>query len=203
MNIVTCFARIAGETVGIVANQPKEKAGSIDINGAKKAARFIRFCDCFNIPIISFVDTPGFLPGADQEHGNIIQNGAKLIYAYGEATVPKITIILRKAYGGAYISMGSKALKADVVYAWPMAEIAVLGSEAAGQILFKNVDEETKKAKVQEYEDKYINAYFGASRAHVDEIIEPSETRSLIYKALILLKDKCQPNAKKHSNMPL
>lgn len=201
-NIIIGFGRIEGETIGIVANQPLESAGCLDINAARKAARFIRFCDCFNIPIISFVDTPGFLPGLEQEHGNIIQHGAKLLYSYGEATVPKITIITRKAYGGAYIVMGSKHLNSDVNYAWPTAEIAVLGSKPAAKILFKNIKEDMIQENIKKYEEKFLSPYLAAEKGYIDAIIKPEETRSFIIKNLKILSNK-KKLIKKHDNLPL
>ncbi len=204
-NIVICFARINNSTVGIIANQPNELAGCIDIKASRKAARFIRFCDAFNIPIITFVDTPGFLPGIEQEHNSIIKHGAKLLYAYGEATVPKITITTRKAYGGAYIVMGSKHLKTDINYAWPTAEIAVLGADAAAKILFKNEkdNKEAYQMLKNQYTKEYINPYFGAKRGYIDQIIKPSDTRNCIINSLNLLKNKSTPKNRKHDNLPL
>ena len=205
-NIVVCFARIVGRTVGIVANQPMEMAGCIDIKASRKAARFVRFCDAFNIPIISLVDVPGFLPGKDQEHNAIIRHGAKLLYAYGEATVPKIAIVLRKSYGGAYIVMGSKHLNNDLNYAWPNAEIAVLGAKQAGEILFKKhcqTDEEYQQ-KLKEYTDKFLNPYYAASRGYIDDVIKPSKTREIIHRSLeMLLNKKHQKPWKKHDNLPM
>ena len=205
-NIVVCFARIVGRTVGIVANQPMEMAGCIDIKASRKAARFVRFCDAFNIPIISLVDVPGFLPGKDQEHNAIIRHGAKLLYAYGEATVPKIAIVLRKSYGGAYIVMGSKHLNNDLNYAWPNAEIAVLGAKQAGEILFKKhcqTDEEYQQ-KLKEYTDKFLNPYYAASRGYIDDVIKPSKTREIIHRSIeMLLNKKQQKPWKKHDNLPM
>jgi len=209
-NIVVGFARIGGKVVGIVANQPKILAGVLDINASDKAARFVRFCDAFNIPIITLVDVPGYLPGVAQEHGGIIRHGAKLLYAYSEATVPKITVILRKAYGGAYIAMGSKHLRADVVYAWPNAEIAVMGPEGAVNIVFRREikeSEEPEKRKqelIKEYRDKFANPYIAASRLYVDDIIYPHETRPKIIQALNMLENKKEERPeKKHGNIPL
>ncbi len=205
-NIVVGFGRIGGRVVGIVANQPTHLSGALDIKASIKAARFVRFCDCFNIPIITFVDVPGFMPGIEQEHGGIIKEGAKLIFAYAEATVPKITIILRKAYGGAYDVMGSKHLRADINLAWPSAEIAVMGPEGAVKILYKkeiqkleNIDE-----FIREYREKFANPYYAANLGFIDDVIKPSHTRKLIYKYLLLLENKRQtmPN-KKHSSEPL
>jgi acetyl-CoA carboxylase carboxyltransferase component len=209
-NMVVGFARINGQSVGIVANQPSVFAGALDINASDKAARFIRFLDSFNIPILTFVDTPGFLPGVAQEHGGIIRHGAKLLYAYSEATVPKITVILRKAYGGAYIAMGSQHLGADIVYAWPGAEIAVMGPEGAANIIFrkeiKNSDnpEQTRKEKIEEYREAFGNPYRAAARGYIEGVIEPSESRKRIAVALSITGSKVQgfPN-KKHGNIPL
>ncbi|KAF2957328.1 methylmalonyl-CoA carboxyltransferase [Thermotoga sp. Ku-13t] len=209
-NIVVGFARIAGMSVGIVANQPSVLAGSLDIDSSDKAARFIRFLDCFNIPIVTFVDTPGYLPGVQQEHGGIIRHGAKLLFAYSEATVPKITVILRKAYGGAYIAMGSKHLGADLVAAWPTAEIAVMGPEGAANIIFrKEIEsapnpEEKRKELVKLYRDTFANPYVAASRGYIDAIIEPVKTREWIAKALEICRTKVQSlPKKKHGNIPL
>ena len=181
-------------------------AGCIDIKASRKAARFVRFCDAFNIPIISLVDVPGFLPGKDQEHNAIIRHGAKLLYAYGEATVPKIAIVLRKSYGGAYIVMGSKHLNNDLNYAWPNAEIAVLGAKQAGEILFKKhcqTDEEYQQ-KLKEYTDKFLNPYYAASRGYIDDVIKPSKTREIIHRSLeMLLNKKQQKPWKKHDNLPM
>lgn len=201
-NIIIGLARISGEVVGFVANQPKFLAGSIDINASRKAARFIRFCDSFNIPIITLVDVPGFLPGRDQEENGIIKHGAKLLYAYSEATVPKITIVTRKAYGGAYIVMGSKHLGSDMNYAWCGAEIAVMGAEGAAKILYKNADNIDEK--ITEYKEKFGNPYLAADRGYVDAIIEPADTRKVIINALELLKEKqVDVLKKKHDNLPL
>lgn len=209
-SIVVGFARIGGRSVGIVANQPNYLAGVLDIDSSDKAARFIRFLDAFNIPIITFVDTPGYLPGVKQEHGGIIRHGAKLLYAYSEATVPKITIILRKAYGGAYIAMGSKHLGADFVAAWPTAEIAVMGPDGAANIIFKkDIDasenpEETRKQKIEEYRQLFANPYVAASRGYIDAVIDPRETRTWIEKALEYGSTKVEPRPnKKHGNIPL
>ncbi|AGB05046.1 acetyl-CoA carboxylase, carboxyltransferase component (subunits alpha and beta) [Aciduliprofundum sp. MAR08-339] len=209
-NIVVGFARMAGKTVGIVANQPKVFAGVLDINASDKAARFIRFCDAFNIPIITLVDVPGYMPGVEQEHGGIIRHGAKLLYAYSEATVPKITVIMRKAYGGAYIGMGSKHLRTDVVYAWPTAEIAVMGPEGAVNIVFRreinSAENPDKKRQelIKEYRDKFANPYVAASRLYVDDVIYPHETRPRIIQALRMLENKMEDRpSKKHGNIPL
>jgi len=205
-NIMVGFGRLEGETVGIVANQPMSLAGCLDIKASEKAARFIRFCDAFNIPIITFVDVPGFLPGTDQEHSGIIRHGAKLLYAYAEATVPKITVIARKAYGGAYIVMNSKHLKGDVNYAWANAEIAVMGPEGAVEIVFREEakDPESKAKKAAEYREKFASPFVAASRGFIDEVIRPQNTRKRICKALQILKNKeVQKPWKKHDNLPL
>ncbi len=209
-NILVGFARLNGRSVGIVAQQPRALAGVLDINSSDKAARFVRFCDCFNIPIISFVDVPGFLPGVSQEHGGIIRHGAKLLYAYCEATVPKITVITRKAYGGAYDVMSSKHIRGDINYAWPTAEIAVMGPEGAVNILFKDEieqaenPEQRRKELITEYTAKFANPYIAAGRGYIDEIIEPSQTRSKLINALEMLKNKRDTNPpKKHGNIPL
>jgi len=209
-NIVIGFARLNGRTVGIVANQPKYFAGALDIDSSTKAARFVRFCDCFNIPIVTFVDVPGFLPGIDQEHGGIIRNGAKLLYAYCEATVPKITVILRKAYGGAYDVMGSKHSGGDINYAWPTAEIAVMGPEGAINIIFRKElakaenPEEMRRRLVAEYRRKFANPYIAAERGYIDGVIEPAETRPMLISALEMLANKRESRPpKKHANMPL
>jgi methylmalonyl-CoA decarboxylase subunit alpha len=212
-NIVTGFARFNGMPVGIVANQPNYLAGVLDINASRKAARFVRFCDAFNVPVVTLVDVPGFLPGTTQEHGGIIIHGAKLLYAYGEATVPKITIILRKAYGGAYCVMSSKHLRGDINYAWPMAEIAVMGPKGAIEVLkgkeVKNIeDEEERNQKLVQYEkeyaDKFATPYNAARYGYIDDVIEPRNTRFRIIRALQSLATKKDVNPpKKHSNIPL
>lgn len=209
-NMVVGFSRINGESVGIVANQPNFLGGSIDCDSADKAARFIRFCDCFNIPIVTLVDVTGFLPGQKQEHSGIIRHGAKLLFAYSEATVPKISLILRKAYGGAYIAMNSKNMGADIVYAWPIAQMAVMGAEGAVDIIFKRKIAESpnpfeeRQQLIAEYEDKFANPYIAAARGFVDEIIEPQYSRQRIIMALDMLKTKKQENPyKKHGNIPL
>ncbi len=205
-NIVIGFGRIGGHVVGIVANQPLYLSGALDIKASIKAARFVRFCDCFNIPIITFVDVPGFMPGIDQEHGGIIKEGAKLIFAYAEATVPKITIVLRKAYGGAYDVMGSKHLRADINLAWPSAEIAVMGPEGAVRILYKKEIEKFENLNefIKEYREKFANPYYAASLGFIDDVIKPSKTRKIIYNYLQLLENKRQTLPyKKHSNEPL
>jgi len=205
-NIIIGFGRMEGQTVGVVANQPMQLAGCLDIKASEKSARFIRFCDAFNIPIITFVDVPGFLPGTDQEHNGIIKHGAKLLYAYGEATVPKITLITRKAYGGAYIVMNSKHLRGDVNFAWANAEIAVMGPEGAVEIVFREEakNPELKKQKVHEYREKFASPFVAASRGFIDEVIRPQNTRKRLCMALQLLKNKSvQKPWKKHDNLPL
>jgi acetyl-CoA carboxylase carboxyltransferase component len=209
-NIVVGFARLNGRSVGIVAQQPAVLAGVLDINSSDKAARFVRFCDCFNIPIITFVDVPGFLPGVSQEHGGIIRHGAKLLYAYCEATVPKVTIITRKAYGGAYVVMSSKHIRGDISYAWPSAEIAVMGPEGAVNIIFRKEiaeaeDPEAERERlVQEYRQEFAHPYIAASRGYIDDVIEPRETRPRLIEALETLQNKRDRNPpKKHGNIPL
>jgi propionyl-CoA carboxylase beta chain len=209
-NIIVGFARLGGYSIGIIANQPAVLAGVLDINSSAKAARFIRFCDSFNIPIITFEDVPGFLPGTDQEHGGIIKHGAMLLYAYCEATVPKITVITRKAYGGAYDVMNSKHVRGDMNYAWPTAEIAVMGPKGAVEIIFKHEIKEAKdkeKAideKVAEYTEKFANPYIAAERGYIDDVIEPKTTRARLYNALKMLENKKDSNPpKKHGNIPL
>lgn len=209
-NILIGFARLDGRSVGIVAQQPAVLAGVLDINASDKAARFVRFCDCFNIPIITFVDVPGFLPGVSQEHGGIIRHGAKLLYAYCEATVPKITIITRKAYGGAYVVMSSKHIRGDISYAWPSAEIAVMGPEGAVNIIFRKDiaeadDEVAERDKLgEEYREKFAHPYIAASRGYIDDVIEPRETRPRLIEALGTLQNKRDRNpSKKHGNIPL
>ena len=209
-NILVGFARLNGRTVGIVAQQPRALAGVLDINASDKAARFVRFCDCFNVPLITFVDVPGFLPGVGQEHNGIIRHGAKLLYAYCEATVPKITVITRKAYGGAYDVMSSKHIRGDINYAWPTAEIAVMGAEGAVNILFRDEiekaanPEQRRKELIAEYTAKFANPYIAAARGYVDEVIEPSQTRIKLINALEMLKNKRDTNPpKKHGNIPL
>jgi propionyl-CoA carboxylase beta chain len=205
-NILCGFGRIEGRTVGIVANQPMVLAGVLDINSSKKAARFVRFCDAFEIPIITFVDVPGFLPGTSQEHNGIIKHGAKLLFAYGEATVPKITIITRKAYGGAYDVMASKHLRGDLNYAWPTAEIAVMGAKGAVEIIFrKDIGDPDKIAeRTAEYEARFANPFVAASKGFIDEVIMPHSTRRRIALGLRKLRDKQLENPwKKHDNIPL
>ena len=205
-NIITGFARIDGQSIGIVANQPLVLAGCLDIDSSRKAARFVRFCDCFNIPIITFVDVPGFLPGTKQEYGGIIKHGSKLLFAYTEATVPKITIITRKAYGGAYDVMSSKHLRGDVNYAWPTAEIAVMGPKGAVEIIFRDDLKDKKKIaeRTEEYREKFANPFIAGSRGFIDDVIRPAGTRARICKALKMLKNKFLKNPpKKHNNIPL
>jgi propionyl-CoA carboxylase beta chain len=209
-NLVIGYARLGGHSVGIVANQPAVLAGVLDINSSDKAARFVRFCDSFNIPIVTFVDVPGFMPGTGQEHGGIIRHGAKLLFAYCEATVPKITVITRKAYGGAYDVMSSKHIRGDLNLAWPTAELAVMGPEGAVRIIFrkelaeaKNPDER-KAQLVEEYRQRFANPYIAASRGYLDDVIEPRLTRPRLINALEMLANKRDANpAKKHGNIPL
>lgn len=208
-NIVIGFARLDGETVGIVANQPKVLAGVLDVDSSDKAARFIRFCDAFNIPLITFVDLPGYLPGVDQEHAGVIRHGAKILYAYSEASVPKITVILRKAYGGGYIAMCSRHLGADFVFAWPTAEIAVMGPEGAANIIFKaeisaaTDPDAMRRQKVQEYTEKFANPYVAAASGHIDAVIGPADTRKFLIHAIRVssLKSETRP-ARKHGVPP-
>ena len=205
-NIITGFGRIEGRPVGVVANQPMVLAGVLDINASRKAARFVRFCDAFSIPIVTFVDVPGFLPGTAQEHNGIIKHGAKLLFAYAEATVPKITIITRKAYGGAYDVMASKHLRGDLNYAWPTAEIAVMGAKGAVEIIFRNERDDPDKIaeKTKEYEDRFANPFIAASRGYIDEVIYPHSTRRRIALGLRKLRTKSLRNPwKKHDNLPL
>ena len=209
-NIVIGLGRLGGKPVGIIANQPKFLAGVLDVNAADKTARFIRFCDAFNIPLVTLVDTPGYLPGIDQEHSGIIRHGAKILFAYSEATVPKFTVVMRKAYGGAYVAMCSKHLGANLVIAWPTAEIAVMGPEGATNIIFRkeiaNSDNpaETRKKLVQEYEEKFANPYVAASRGYVDLIIKPHETREALIKGLDIAKaNKTRAFKRRHGNVPL
>ena len=203
-NIITGFARMDGRTVGIVANQPMELAGTLDINASRKAARFIRFCDACNIPLVTLVDVPGFLPGTAQEYNAVIMHGAKLLYAYAESSVPKITVVTRKAYGGAYITMNSRHLRGDLNYAWDNAEIAVMGAEGAVNIMYKGLTDNEKKDKIQEYKDKFSTPFFAASRGYIDEVIKPQVTRKRICDGLRFLRNKSVklPN-KKHDNLPL
>lgn len=205
-NILTGFVRLNGETVGVVANQPMVLAGCLDINSSKKAARFVRFCDAFNIPILTLVDVPGFLPGTAQEYGGIIKHGAKLLFAYAEATVPKVTVITRKAYGGAYDVMASKHIRADVNYAWPSAEIAVMGAKGATEILYRSElgDAEKIAKRTAEYEERFANPFVAAERGFIDDVIMPHNTRRRVVRAFSTLKNKSQElPAKKHDNIPL
>jgi acetyl-CoA carboxylase carboxyltransferase component len=204
------LARLGGMPVGILAQEPSDKAGVIDIDAADKMTRFVRFCDCFNLPLVTFVDSPGFLPGIDQEHRGIIRHGAKLLYAYSEATAPKISIVTRKAYGGAYIVMNSKPLGADLAFAWPSAEIAVMGPEGAANILYRKqidsaADPAAERARlVEEYRQRFLSPYAAAGTGYVDEVIEPCETRPRLIIALTALRDKVvNPLARRHGNMPV
>jgi propionyl-CoA carboxylase beta chain len=209
-NIICGFGRVEGHPVGIVANQPMHFAGCLDIDASEKAARFVRTCDAFNVPVLTFVDVPGFLPGTDQEWGGIIRRGAKLIYAYAEATVPKITVITRKSYGGAYDVMGSKHMGADLNFAWPTAQIAVMGAQGAVNILYRSelrdaADPVAKRAElIEDYEDTLVNPYVAAERGYVDSVIAPSATRSQIVRGLRQLRNKRDTlPPKKHGNIPL
>jgi methylmalonyl-CoA decarboxylase subunit alpha len=207
-NIVIGFGRMGGRTTGFVANQPLEMAGVLDVDSSDKAARFIRYCDAFNIPIITLVDLPGYLPGVDQEHAGVIRHGAKVLYAYSEATVPKLTVILRKAYGGGYIAMSSRHLRADFVFAWPSAEIAVMGPEGAANIIFRKEilsasdPDEMRKQKVEEYKLKFANPYVAASRGYVDAVIVPSETRRFLLHSIEVSENKDVPMPKKKHGLP-
>ena len=209
-NIIVGFAHMGGRSVGIVAHQPAVLAGALDIDASDKAARFVRTCDAFNVPLLTFVDVPGFLPGVSQEHGGIIRHGAKLLYAYAEATVPKVTVITRKAYGGAYDVMSSKHIRGDVNLAWPSARIAVMGVEGAVNIIFRDelaqaADADAERARLtHEYEETFANPYIAASRGYVDDVIMPSETRPRVIAALEMLAGKRQSNLpRKHGNIPL
>jgi propionyl-CoA carboxylase beta chain len=205
-NILTGFGRMEGQTVGFVANQPMVLAGVLDSDASRKAARFVRFCDCFNIPIITFVDVPGFLPGTDQEYGGLIKHGAKLLFAFAEATVPKVTLITRKAYGGAYDVMSSKHIRGDVNYAWPTAEIAVMGPKGAAEILYRSELNDPAKiaARIKEYQDRFANPFVAAERGYIDEVVMPRNTRLRIARALNMLRNKTVENPwKKHDNIPL
>ncbi len=209
-NMVVGFARMGGRPVGFVANQPNVLAGSIDINASRKAARFVRFCDCFNIPILTLVDTSGFLPGTTQEYGGIILHGAKLLFAYSEATVPKISIILRKAYGGAYVVMGSKSLRGDVNIAWPTAEVAVMGPDGAVNIVYRDelskaADPDARRRElIAEYSAQFANPYIIAGRGYIDDVIDPRQTRAKVIRSLEMLQNKADKNPpKKHGNIPL
>ncbi|MCI0466559.1 MAG: acyl-CoA carboxylase subunit beta [Beijerinckiaceae bacterium] len=205
-NIVIGFGRMEGRTIGIAANQPLVLAGTLDSDASRKAARFVRFCDCFNIPIVTFVDVPGFLPGLAQEYGGLIKHGAKLLFAYGEATVPKVTVIIRKAFGGAYDVMASKHLRADVNFAWPGAQIAVMGAKGAVEIVFRAEAGNAEKIaqRTREYEEQFLSPFAAAERGYIDDIILPRETRRRIARALLMLRDKRTENPwKKHGNIPL
>jgi propionyl-CoA carboxylase beta chain len=209
-NIVVGFARLAGRSIGIVGNQPATLAGVLDIDSSVKGARFVRFCDCFNIPLLVFEDVPGFLPGTDQEWNAIITNGAKLLYAFAEATVPRVTVITRKAYGGAYDVMNSKHIGADLNYAWPTAEIAVMGAKGAAEIIFRkeiaeSTDPQTKlQEKVDEYTKKFANPYEAAQRGYIDEVIYPDQTREKLISAFKMLENKVASRPRrKHGNIPL
>jgi len=209
-NIVVGFARIKGQPIGLVCNQPKNMAGGIDIDSSDKAARFIRFCDSFNVPIITFEDVTGFFPGIKQEHGGIIRHGAKILYAYSEATVPKITVIIRKAFGGAYVALNSKSIGADLVYAWPNSEVAVMGPEGAANIIFareiaeSDNPEQTRQEKIDEYKEKFANPYIAAGLGMIDDVIDPRDTRKSLSQALEMLYNKHEERPKKkHGNIPL
>ena len=207
-NLVIGFGRLNGETIGFVANQPLVLAGVLDIDSSDKAARFIRYCDAFNIPLVTLVDLPGYLPGVEQEHGGVIRHGAKVLYAYSEATVPKITVILRKAYGGGYIAMSSRHLRADFVFAWPTAEIAVMGPEGAANIVFKKEiaeaenPEEMRKQKIKEYKAKFANPYAAATKGYIDTVIEPIETRKMLLHAIEVSGRKVETRPKKKHGIP-
>jgi propionyl-CoA carboxylase beta chain len=209
-NMIVGYARMDGRTVGIVAQQPMHLAGVLDIEASIKAARFVRFCDAFNIPLVTLVDVPGFLPGSDQEHRGIILHGAKLLYAYAEATVPKVSVLIRKAYGGAYIVMSSKHLRGDINFAWPSAEIAVMGPDAAVNVIYRDEirqaenQQQTRKKLTEDYQDRFANPYIAASRGYIDDVIDPAETRPKIIGALAMLQNKRETlPPKKHGNMPL
>jgi propionyl-CoA carboxylase beta chain len=211
-NVVVGFARLNGRSIGVIANQPVIYAGCLDLNASDKIARFVRFCDAFNIPLLTFVDVPGYLPGVRQEHAGIIRHGAKVIYAYSEATVPKITVVLRKAYGGGYIAMCSKSLGADMVFAWPTAEIAVMGPEGAVNIIFRKKiaeaekSEEYKENRIKEFREKFANPYVSASKGFIDQVIDPRETRLHLIRALeaLMSKRSIQPRPRiKHGNVPM
>lgn len=205
-NIITGFGRMEGRTVGVIANQPMVLAGVLDSDASRKAARFVRFCDCFNIPIVTFVDVPGFLPGTSQEYGGLIKHGAKLLFAYSEATVPKVTVITRKAYGGAYDVMSSKHISGDINYAWPTAEIAVMGAKGAVEILYRSElnDPEKIQQRTKDYEDRFANPFVAAERGYIDDVIRPHSTRRRVAKALALLRaKKVEMPWKKHDNIPL
>jgi propionyl-CoA carboxylase beta chain len=205
-NIIIGFGRMEGRTIGVVANQPMMLAGCLDIDSSRKAARFVRFCDCYNIPIVTFVDVPGFLPGTAQEYGGIIKHGAKLLFAFAEATVPKVTVITRKAYGGAYDVMSSKHLRGDLNFAWPTAEIAVMGPKGAVEIIFRAESGHNAKieARAEEYRQKFANPFVAGHRGFIDEVIMPHSTRRRVCRALAMLREKRLENPwKKHDNIPL
>jgi len=209
-NIVTGFIRIGGRSVGVVANQPKMFAGCLNIDASTKIARFIRFLDSFNIPIISLVDVPGYMPGTEQEYGGVIRHGAKVLYAYSEATVPKITLIMRKAYGGAYIAMGSRSVRADLVYAWPIAEIAVMGPEGAANVIYRKEiakaddPDQLRQDKIDDYKDNFANPYIAAKRGMVNDVIKMEETRAKLINGLEMMSNKKEDGQdKKHGNIPL
>jgi propionyl-CoA carboxylase beta chain len=203
-NIITGFGRIEGRTVGFVANQPMVLAGVLDADASRKGARFVRFCDAFNIPIVTFEDVPGFLPGTAQEYGGLIKHGAKLLFAYSEATVPLVTVITRKAFGGAYDVMASKHIGGDVNYAWPTAQIAVMGAKGAVEIIFRGGDADTIAAKTKEYEDRFMSPFVAAERGYIDEVIMPHSTRRRVARALAMLRSKESERPwKKHDNIPL
>jgi propionyl-CoA carboxylase beta chain len=205
-NIVTGFGRVAGRTVGFVANQPMVLAGVLDSDASRKAARFVRFCDAFNIPIVTFVDVPGFLPGTAQEYGGLIKNGAKLLFAYSQCTVPLVTVVTRKAYGGAFDVMAAKEIGADINYAWPTAQIAVMGAKGAVEIIYRQDlnDPDKIAARTKEYEDRFLSPFVAAERGYIDDVIMPHSTRKRIARALAMLRDKkVEMPAKKHDNLPL
>jgi acetyl-CoA carboxylase carboxyltransferase component len=210
MNIVCGFARIDGHVIGIVGNQPQVLAGTLDIEASEKAARFVRTCDAFNIPLVTFVDVPGFLPGTDQEYGGIIRHGAKLLYAYCEATVPRVQVITRKGYGGAYVVMNSKSIGSDLAFAWPSAEIAVMGPQGAVNIIFRKEieaagDADARRAElIEEYTERFANPYSAAERGYVDDVIDPRETRRVLVRSLAMLRTKKEKlPQRKHGNVPL
>jgi acetyl-CoA carboxylase carboxyltransferase component len=209
-NIITGFARLDGHTVGVVANQPRVLAGTLDIDSSNKGARFVRFCDAFNIPLVTLVDVPGFLPGTNQEYGGVIRHGAKLLYAFTEATVPRVTVITRKAYGGAYVVMNSKHIRADLSLAWPTAEIAVMGPEGAVNIIYRRDIEQSddpaarRADLIGDYSERFANPFVAAERGYVDDVIEPQETRPRLIRALEALRTKRETlPARKHGNLPL
>jgi propionyl-CoA carboxylase beta chain len=209
-NILCGFGRVEGASVGVVANQPMQFAGTLDIDASEKAARFVRMCDAFNVPLVTFVDVPGFLPGTDQEYGGIIRHGAKLLYAYCEATVPRVQIVTRKAYGGAYVVMNSKSIGADLAFAWPSAEVAVMGPQGAVNIIFRKEiesagDPEGRRAElIEEYTERFANPYIAAERGYVDDVIDPRETRRVLVRSLEMLRTKREHlPQRKHGNLPL